>query len=620
MPRRTGSKWFDNPFGMRKHKGGKTAKLTVSFVHSSDLKTVMSCVLTSEMDHAATKESFMFAAELHVPIDHIAVYTLGKDARRVPCVFDAFFARQNEKGPVVLITAPEPWQRALERADMVRYGVPGSESICFQPEDVIFSGADGRVNDQKTPYRFIGARLCERFQITGYIQSGGFGRGWEAKELKTGEKMFIKTFRSFADRAPRKEKLSREQAIKLKASQEAAVRKEIEVLLHPLFRDAVSNDAIVSNELCYGNVSVPYTGRSGEMFFIATKDLCDGGELFNYICPTSPPYVRPFTEPTALRVFRQIASAVAHMHRIGCYHRDLKLENLVLDGQFNVKLMDFGSCKFVDQMEEVVDDAGEISVVTNTYAGIGTRGYKPPDVVGGQYYDPAPFDVWSAGVILFFMVAGDKILKELGGRNCFRLFEFMATKNADPQFAKYYSLLSPPGVRDHGTNAPPHTAFWEMFGKDLDISDELINLLNRMFDLDPKTRITMDEVCEHDWFDEDDAEDDEYFAELRSRPTTASRDQVLKLSVQSMDDALRLCEKAAKIAMKANTGDDTITILENRFEVGQDSQGNSLYTMALEDRDGKIRCTCQWHGGDLGSWLNFVVKVKEALRDYIQKR
>jgi hypothetical protein len=137
--------------------------------------------------------------------------------------------------------------------------------------------------------------------VARYIQSGGFGRGWEGKDTVTGDKLFIKTFRSFSDRAPRSRTLTPEQVDKLKSSQEGAVRKEIEVLLHPYFRVMTSIPEVCSNDLCYGSVYVPYTQRKSEMFFICTKDLCDGGELFNYICPTSPPYVRPLTEGTCRR-------------------------------------------------------------------------------------------------------------------------------------------------------------------------------------------------------------------------------------------------------------------------------------------------------------------------------
>jgi serine/threonine protein kinase len=56
------------------------------------------------------------------------------------------------------------------------------------------------------------------------------------------------------------------------------------------------------------------------------------------------------SEPTAKRLFRQVGSGLKHMHTFGCFHRDLKLENLVVDRRFDVKIIDFGAMKFLDQM------------------------------------------------------------------------------------------------------------------------------------------------------------------------------------------------------------------------------------------------------------------------------
>eukprot|EP00041_Stephanoeca_diplocostata_P022153 m.524985 g.524985 ORF g.524985 m.524985 type:complete len:123 (-) comp21997_c0_seq2:244-612(-) len=57
-------------------------------------------------------------------------------------------------------------------------------------------------------------------------------------------------------------------------------------------------------------------------------------------------------------------------------------------------------------------------------------------------YDPAAFDVWSSGVILFFMVAGDVVFAKLGGQICFRFLELIVTKR------KFGDFLSPPGEID----------------------------------------------------------------------------------------------------------------------------------------------------------------------------
>jgi hypothetical protein len=79
---------------------------------------------------------------------------------------------------------------------------------------------------------FVSTQLCENWKISRYIQSGAFGRGWVGMDLATKQEVFIKTFRSFSDRPPRNRADVRTQSA-VERSQEAAIRKEIEVLLHP---------------------------------------------------------------------------------------------------------------------------------------------------------------------------------------------------------------------------------------------------------------------------------------------------------------------------------------------------------------------------------------------------
>ena len=62
-----------------------------------------------------------------------------------------------------------------------------------------------------------------------------------------------------------------------------------------------------------------------------------GGELFDHVMESDG-----FSEEMCRHVFKQILEAVRYVHRSGYAHRDLKLENILLDSSFNVKLIDFG--------------------------------------------------------------------------------------------------------------------------------------------------------------------------------------------------------------------------------------------------------------------------------------
>ena len=66
-------------------------------------------------------------------------------------------------------------------------------------------------------------------------------------------------------------------------------------------------------------------------------ELAENGELFNYIA-----YGRPFEERFARYYFSQILSGLHTIHSQSLAHRDIKAENILLDANFNIKIIDLG--------------------------------------------------------------------------------------------------------------------------------------------------------------------------------------------------------------------------------------------------------------------------------------
>ena len=97
-------------------------------------------------------------------------------------------------------------------------------------------------------------------------------------------------------------------------------------------------------------------------------ELCSGGELFDYLVEKGR-----VSEPESRIIFGQLCLAVAYVHSKGILHRDLKLENVLLDERCRVKLGDFG---FTREYER--------GTLLETFCG--TTGYASPEMLQGKKY------------------------------------------------------------------------------------------------------------------------------------------------------------------------------------------------------------------------------------------
>ena len=88
---------------------------------------------------------------------------------------------------------------------------------------------------------------------------------------------------------------------------------------------------------------------------------------------------------------RQLLEILAYLHLRKISHRDIKLENIIIDKQGQIKLIDFGfSCNAERPL--------------NTFCG--TISYMSPEIVSRKDYDGSLSDVWSAGVLLYILLSG----------------------------------------------------------------------------------------------------------------------------------------------------------------------------------------------------------------------
>eukprot|EP00268_Persea_americana_P017852 TRINITY_DN1870_c0_g1_i1.p1 TRINITY_DN1870_c0_g1~~TRINITY_DN1870_c0_g1_i1.p1 ORF type:complete len:355 (-),score=54.16 TRINITY_DN1870_c0_g1_i1:599-1663(-) len=179
-----------------------------------------------------------------------------------------------------------------------------------------------------------------------------------------------------------------------------------------------------------------------------------GGELFERICNAGR-----FSEDEARYFFQQLISGVHYCHTMQICHRDLKLENTLLDGSPapRLKICDFGYSK-----SSVLHSRPKSTV--------GTPAYIAPEVLSRREYDGKLADVWSCGVTLYVMLVGAYPFEDQEDPKNFRktITRIMAVQYNIPEYVH--------------------------------ISQDCRHLLSRIFVANPARRITLKEIKNHPWF------------------------------------------------------------------------------------------------------------------------
>ncbi|TGJ84538.1 hypothetical protein E0Z10_g4219 [Xylaria hypoxylon] len=164
-----------------------------------------------------------------------------------------------------------------------------------------------------------------------------------------------------------------------------------------------------------------------------------GMDLFDYIELRAN-----MDEDECRSIFVQVAKAIHHLHtKAKVVHRDIKDENVVLDGEGNIKLIDFGSAAYIK--------SGPFDVF------VGTIDYAAPEVLAGNPYGGKEQDVWALGILLYTIIYKEN---------------------------PFYSIDE---IMDRDLRVP------------YTISDESINLIRCLLNRDVSQRYDIDQVLQHPW-------------------------------------------------------------------------------------------------------------------------
>ena len=187
-----------------------------------------------------------------------------------------------------------------------------------------------------------------------------------------------------------------------------------------------------------------------------------------------------FDEKTARYYFWQIMRGVLYCHCHNLCHRDLKLENLLLDASGDkIKITDFGFAKNMESGCRTI---------------LGTAVYVAPEVLDGEAYDGALADVWSCGVILYTLICGRYPFQEAAGTG--------GVGGTPQQNVRLMNVLQK-----------------QKYKMTVPCSDSLIDLMDGLMEPDPEKRLTTEQVVMHPWVVGEDADvkdAEAYIAEMKA--------------------------------------------------------------------------------------------------------
>lgn len=248
--------------------------------------------------------------------------------------------------------------------------------------------------------------------------------------------------------------------------------------------DQVKREISILRHLRHPNIIHLHEVLASRSKIYMVLELVNGGELFDRVSKSGR-----LSENLCRRYFQQLVAAVGYCHSRGVFHRDLKLENLLLDDNGDLKVSDFGLSAIPDQVQA--------DGLFHTLCG--TPAYVAPEILAKKGYSAAAVDLWSCGIILFVLVAGYLPFNDA---------------NLMAMYRKIY----------RGEFRCPK---WT--------SPELRDLIGRLLDRNPDTRITVEEILAHPWFTK--GLDGKKLAAMASFQDEFASDEYCKISKAEAVDA-----------------------------------------------------------------------------------
>ena len=219
--------------------------------------------------------------------------------------------------------------------------------------------------------------------------------------------------------------------------------------------DMIQNEINFLEEMDHPFICKPFQVIETDSNFYIFMEFIEGGSLFDIISNSGP-----FSEDIARHYFVQLLSVLDYIHNtLNIIHRDIKIENILIDKFNNIKMIDFGLSHLNNIPENLCKTA------------CGSVAYAAPEMLKSIPYS-SKCDLWSVGIVLYILVFGRFPFEDL---NVNKLIQKIVLN--EPNYDNTYNFIE----------------------RRNPLSSNLIDLIQRLLKKNPNERISLNEIFYHPW-------------------------------------------------------------------------------------------------------------------------
>ena len=284
----------------------------------------------------------------------------------------------------------------------------------------------------------------------------------------------------------------------------------------------IVNERNIMKELDNKNIIKILDYFEDNKYIFIIMEYINGGNLYSLVKKR-----RVLQEKVAKYIFKQMISALKYIHSHNIAHRDIKLDNILLDLYSGIKICDFGIGKKLTSKNQLLTSFS------------GTPIYMAPEIIlceKNKGYKGFPVDIWSSGVALYMMLSGQLPFKNNKKKENKENNENKDNENKNKELEYAIVNKEPKQIEN--------------------ISENAKDLIKGLLCKNPDKRLTCDEILRHPWLKNEDFKNENMLSRL------FTKNEIIMLSKTYMDYRKDKNEKLKEYFNMSNLYEDNNSVNE----------------------------------------------------------